>query len=102
MDSNSDLKDTNNQYLDFLGLVACPVEGCNYVCFDDRLAYWNDVHSEGTPIDSKMEESGIIEKERTMMLTDMTADDIGEMDDNFLPAMEICPPKYREELKYNL
>ena len=62
VDSDSDLEDTNNQYLDFLGLVACPVDGCNYVCFDDGLAHWNDAHSKGTPIDSKMEESGAVEK----------------------------------------
>ena len=89
MDSDSCLGDTDNHYFDFLGLVACPVDGCNYVCFDDGLAHWNDAHSEGAPIDSKMAEIGAVEKERTMMLTDMMAEDIGEMNDDFLPAMEI-------------
>ena len=58
--------------------------------------------AESVPIDSKMAESDALRKERTIMLTDMTKEDIGEIDVNFLPAMEICPPKQREELKYNL
>ena len=39
VDSDDDLKDTDNHYLDFLGLVACPVYGCNYLCFSDGLAH---------------------------------------------------------------
>ena len=101
MDSDSCLRDTDNHYLDFLGLVACPVDGCKYVCFDDGLAHWNNAHSEGTPIDSRMAESGAVEKERTVM-TDMMEEDIWELYADFLPAVEICPPKYREELKYDL
>ena len=67
----------------------------------DRLAHWNDAHSEGTLIDSKMAESSAVESEGKMV-TDMTEEEIGELDANFLLAMEICPPKHREELKYDL
>ena len=101
MDSDSCLKKTDNYYLDFLGLVTCPVDGCKYVCFDDGLVHWNDAHSKGTHTDSKMTESGAAEEERTMV-TDMTEEDIGELDADFLPAMEIFLPKHREELKYDL
>ena len=101
MDSDSCLGDTDNYYLDFLGLVTCPVDGYNYVCFDDGLTHWNDAQNEGTPIDSKMAKSGAVEKER-MMVTDMTEEDKGELNAEFLPAMEICPPKHREDLKYDL
>ena len=52
-------------YLTFFGVMKCPIDECNYVCFDTQLAliHYHNVHSEVCGGESSPE------------VTDMTEDD---------------------------